>query len=73
MATNPMQKKARNSFLMGMLVMLLISAIIIGGLIFLLISEKKKETQVKYVKALVITQDVNSRRYRNSSTKRCPF
>ena len=30
MATNPMQRKARNSFLLGMLVMLLISGIIIG-------------------------------------------
>ena len=42
MATNPMQKKSRNAFLLGMLLMLIISAIIIVGMFFIF---KKNETQ----------------------------
>ena len=42
MATNPMQRKARNSFLLGMLVMLLISGIIIALLFIQLINKKNK-------------------------------
>lgn len=60
MATNPMQKKARNSFIMGMFVMLLISAVIIGGLVFLLLNEKKKEEAVEYVQIAVLKQEVKS-------------
>ena len=43
MATNPMQRKARNSFLLGMLVMLLISGIIIALLFVQLMNKTKKE------------------------------
>lgn len=45
MATNPMQRKARNSFLLGVLVMLLISALIIGVLVKFLIDAKKEQQQ----------------------------
>ena len=38
MATNPMQRKARNSFLLGMLVMLLISGIVIALLLMQLMN-----------------------------------
>ena len=41
MATNPMQRKARNSFLLGMLIMLLITGIIIGLLGFQLVKIKQ--------------------------------
>ena len=38
MATNPMQRKARNSFLLGMLLMLVISGAIIALLFILFIN-----------------------------------
>ena len=62
MATNPMQRKARNSFLMGMLVMLVIAGVIIAGLVFLLI-EFKKEEQVRegrQITTYVLTKDLKS-------------
>ena len=43
MATNPMQRKARNSFLLGMLLMLVISGAIIALLFMQLINKNKKE------------------------------
>ena len=47
MATNPMQRKARNSFLLGMLVMLIITGIIIAILFIQLTNIKKAEKQEK--------------------------
>ena len=43
MATNPMQRKARNSFLLGMLVMVLISGVVIAFLFIQLMNKNKKE------------------------------
>lgn len=62
MATNPMQRKARNSFLLGMLVMLLISGIIIALLFMQLMNKNKKEQEAlkQSVKAYVLNQDVRS-------------
>ena len=40
MATNPMQRKARNSFLLGMLVMVLISGVVIAFLFIQLMNKK---------------------------------
>ena len=62
MATNPMQRKARNSFLLGMLVMLLISGIIIGLLFMQLMNKMKKEQEDKAnsVTAYVLNQDVKA-------------
>jgi len=45
MASNPMQRKARNSFLLGMLVTLLISLLIIGFLVMQLVNLKKAEQE----------------------------
>lgn len=62
MATNPMQRKARNSFLLGMLVMLLIAGIIIA-ILFMQLSEKikkEKEELQASVRAYVLNQDVSS-------------
>lgn len=62
MATNPMQRKARNSFLLGMLVMLLIAGVIIA-LLFIQLMNKIKEDQEELklsVKAYVLNQDVSS-------------
>lgn len=40
MAKNPMQRKARNSFILGMFITLVITGIIIGLLVFKLINIK---------------------------------
>jgi len=62
MATNPMQRKARNSFLLGMLVMLLISGIIIALLFMQLMNKTKKEQEElkASVNAYVLSEDVSS-------------
>ena len=62
MATNPMQRKARNSFLLGMLVMLLISGAVIALLFMQLIKFKTKEQEEASAsaKAYVLNQDVSS-------------
>ena len=60
MATNPMQRKARNSFLLGMLLMFLIAAIVIAFLVMQLMNERKKQEQIAKAKTnvYVITQDI---------------
>lgn len=62
MATNPMQRKARNSFLLGMLVMLLIAGAAIAFLVMQLMNKTKQEKEAlkAQVKAYVLTQDVSS-------------
>ncbi len=62
MATNPMQRKARNSFLLGMLVMLVIAGAIIAFLFIQLMNKTKKEQEElkASVKAYVLNQDVSS-------------
>ena len=57
MAMNPMQKKARTSFLLGMLLTLVITGIIIGLLIAQLSKIKKEEASsagVRRIKAILI-------------------
>ena len=62
MATNPMQRKARNSFLLGMLLMLVISGAIIAWLFMQLTNSNKREQENKQanVQAYVLKQDVRS-------------
>ena len=62
MATNPMQRKARNSFLLGMLVMLLIAGVVIALLFMQLMNKinKEKEELQASVNAYVLNQDVSS-------------
>ena len=62
MATNPMQRKARISFILGMLVMLLISGAIIVFLFMQLNNYKKKEQEDKKAskQVYVLNQDVSS-------------
>lgn len=62
MATNPMQRKARNSFLLGMLIMLLITGIIIGILGFQLvkIKQKEKEEKASLVTVYVLSKNLRS-------------
>ncbi len=62
MATNPMQRKARNSFLLGMLLMLVISGAVIAILFMQLMNfqKKEKENASATVNAYVLNQDVSS-------------
>mgnify|MGYP003374939894 CR=1 FL=1 len=62
MATNPMQRKARNSFLLGMLTMLIISGIIIAFLFMQLTNIKKAEKQEKLAMVTVyaLNRDVDA-------------
>lgn len=62
MATNPMQRKARNSFLLGVLVALVIGGAVIALLIIQLKNYKEKEAQeqANSVKVWVLSQDVIS-------------
>lgn len=62
MATNPMQKKTRNAFILGMLAMLVIAAIVVA-LLYMTIQNQKKEIS-KYQQdsrnVYVLNQDVKS-------------
>ena len=62
MATNPMQRKARNSFLLGMFITLLITGAIIALLIMQLMNKIKKEKEELSLmtNAYVLKQDVSS-------------
>ena len=62
MATNPMQRKARNSFLLGMLVMLLISGIVIALLFMQLLNRIKADNEelANSVNVYVLKTDVQS-------------
>lgn len=62
MAKNPMQRKARNSFILGMFVTLVITGVIIAFLVFKLINinteNKEKDQELKNV--YVLTTDIKS-------------
>lgn len=62
MATNPMQRKARNSFLLGMLLMLIIAAIIVAFLFIQLKNYRDKEAEeiAASVNICVLNQNVKS-------------
>lgn len=62
MASNPMQRKSRNSFLLGMIITLLITGIIIA-LLFLQLKQKTEELNAELnakVNIYTLTQDVKS-------------
>lgn len=60
MAMNPMQKKARTSFLLGMLLTLIVTGIIIALLIAQLANTKKQDEAITYETVYVLSQNVNS-------------
>ena len=62
MASNPMQRKARNSFLLGMLLMLIITGLIIAFLFLQIKNYRDKEAAEKAnkVKIAVLQQDIKS-------------
>jgi len=69
MATNPMQRKARTSFLLGILVTLLITGAIIAILLMQLmnIKNKEKQEQMSMVTVAVLNKDVKSGEKINSA------
>lgn len=62
MASNPMQRQKRVSFLLGMLVMLIIAAIVIAVLFMQLINLKKEQDAIKAAErtVYVVSEDVSS-------------
>ena len=62
MATNPMQRKARNSFLLGILTTLIVTGVVIAFLLIQLknYKEKEAEEQANSVKVWVLSQSVIS-------------
>ncbi len=60
MTMNPMQKKARTSFLLGMFLMLIITGIIIVFLILQISNMKKEQAAIVYQSVYVLTTDVIS-------------
>lgn len=62
MASNPMQRQKRVSFLLGMLVMLIITAIVIALLFMQLINLKKEQDAIKAAErtVYVVSEDVSS-------------
>ncbi len=60
MAMNPMQKKARTSFLLGMFLTLIITGLIIGFLILQISKMNQEKAQVVYQMAYVLNADVQS-------------
>ncbi len=62
MASNPMQRQKRVSFLLGMLTMLIIAALVIGFLVMQLINLKKEQDEAKASEraVYVLTSDVSS-------------
>ena len=60
MAMNPMQKKARTSFLLGMFLTLVITGLVIGFLVYQLMQITKEEESVIYKEVYVVSQDVKS-------------
>ena len=62
MATNPMARKARNSFLLGVVSMLII-ALIAGGIIYFFVIQKDKDkvdSRGKEIKVYVLNQNVKA-------------
>lgn len=62
MASNPMQRKARNSFLLGVFITMLISALIIGFLLWRMFEqrEQEQETELAQTTVYVLMKDVTS-------------
>ena len=62
MASNPIQKKVRNSILLGSVITLLITGTIIGFLLIQLMNAKKEKDKIEasYVSVYTLNQDVKS-------------
>ena len=62
MATNPMQRKARSSFLLGFFIAILIMGLVAGFLAYQLITEKQKQAELEasYRTVYILNRDIES-------------
>lgn len=60
MATNPMQRRARNSFLLGMLITTVFLGVVIAGLVFMMMNLKNEQAELTAKTVYVINRDVQS-------------
>lgn len=60
MATNPMQRRAKNSFLLGTLITTLILGTIIAGLVFLMMNMRNEQEELQAAVAYALRKDVKS-------------
>ena len=60
MATNPMQRRARNSFLLGMLISTIILGVIIAGLVYMMMNLKNEQQELQAATVYMLNKDVQS-------------
>ncbi|MBR3163642.1 MAG: SAF domain-containing protein [Clostridia bacterium] len=60
MATNPMQRRSRNSFLLGMLITTLVLGAIIAGLVFMMMQMQNTQQELQAATVYVLNKDVQS-------------
>ena len=62
MASNPMQRKARNSFLLGVFITMIIAAIVIAGLLWMMYKQKNEKEEIENSKetVYVLKKDVTA-------------
>lgn len=62
MASNPMQRKARNSFLLGVFITMIIAALVIAFLLYMMYQQKTEQKQIENdkVTVYVLIKDVKS-------------
>ena len=60
MATNPMQRRARNSFLIGILVTTLILGMVIAFLVVSMMNMKNTQDELQAAKVFIINKDIES-------------
>lgn len=62
MASNPMQRKARNSFLLGVFITMMIASIVIGFLLWRMYKQKEEKQEIESAKTTVyvLTKNVTS-------------
>ena len=62
MASNPMQRKARNSFLLGVFITMIIAAIVIAFLLYMMYKQKTENEEIENDKitVYVLIKDVES-------------
>ena len=60
MATNPMQRRARNSFLLGMLITTVVLGVIIAGLVFMMMNLKNEQEELQAATVYMLNKDIQS-------------
>ena len=60
MATNPMQRRARNSFLLGVLITTLILGLLLAGLGYLFVQTQNKQKELQATTVYVLKKDITS-------------